>query len=65
MSALSGGAARGLARLFELTFVHVRPVLKTGSMSTEQKVVVITGASQEIGAGVVKGFVDGARVLQA
>ena len=27
-------------------------------MSTERKVVVITGASQGIGAGLVRGFLD-------
>lgn len=32
-------------RRFALTFVRVRPVLKKGSMSTEQQIVVMTAAS--------------------
>ena len=31
---------------------------KESSMSTDQKVALITGASQGIGAGLVKGFLD-------
>jgi hypothetical protein len=43
----------------------VKPVRRRHAMSAAQKVVIVTGASQGIGAGLVKAFRDrGYRVVQ-